>query len=285
MSDSIAKRRPTRLVGFAAFIALSAPVVSALSLLLGCARGSGVPTGFAAEDPSSAPSDDDASALSPAATAVADATDGGSYGPAGTDSCAASSDDAASDGGAADADDSGFVATPSVGDLVITEIMFDPSGPVPQAQWFEIYNLAPVPELLSGLTIVDGWGDAQVIASGVPVIVPPSTYVVLARDLATATSSGIPGGAIVYEYGAGLPFDQGITLAPDDTGDLSLWSGGVELVDVPYGPWGMAFYGQSIELGILQYLDADQPDNWCVAQLPWAPGSDDGTPGLASDCL
>jgi hypothetical protein len=250
-----------------------------------CATGVGEPTVFQTGD--SSPSYDAGSR----GVATLSAGDGsGTYSPAGTDSYDASGDDAPDDGGGI-ADDAGSfapdassVATPSVGDLVITEIMFDPSGPIPQAQWFEVYNLTASPELLSGLTIVDGWGDAQVIDSTVPAIAPPFTYVVLVRDRGTAASNGIPDASIVYEYGAGLPSDQGIELASDATGDLALYGGGVQLVDVPYGPWGIAFPGQSIELGPLQYAGGDQPGNWCVAQLSWAAGSDDGTPGFASDC-
>jgi hypothetical protein len=287
MSDSIAKPRATRSVPSVAFVPPALLIAGALPMLLaGCATGSGSPAPFSTEVP--APSYDAAPSGPPSATAAGDSADDGEYGPAGAEACVASWEDAsadAEDGGAADADDGGSIALPAVGDIVITEIMFDPSGPVPEAQWFELYNLTATPQLLTGLTIEDGWGDSQGIESGVPVIAPPFTYVVLVRDLATAVSSGIPDGSIVYEYGAGLPSDQGIELASDATGDVSLWSGGLELVDVPYGRWSMAFPGQSIELGPLQYAGADDPANWCVGQLPWAAGSDDGTPGFASDCL
>jgi len=203
----------------------------------------------------------------------------------------ASGEDAADDTFDEDADDGGPPWTvgvlpplPMPGDLVITEIMFQPSGPEPESEWFEVYNLTAAPELLSGLTIQDGWGDAQMIASAPPVIVPPFAYVLLVRDAATAVSSAVPSVSIVYEYGTGLSSDQGIELAWDSTGDLSLWNGAVELVDVPYGPWNVAFLGQSIELGPLQAAGADQAANWCVAQSPWSSGSDDGTPGLPNDC-
>jgi len=290
--------------------------VLALAPLVACATGSGSPADFL--PPSTADVYGDGAAVeAQAATAAGPGAPARSYGQAAPPSCDATccdaspsapddgsagvavlgADDAsapdaedapfpdADDGAAGDADDAAPVAaSPWVGDLVITEIMFDPSGPVPEAQWFEVYNLTSTPEILDGLTIQDGWGDAQTIPPGAMVIVPPFAYAVLVRDLATAVSNAILGASIVYEYGAGQPSDQGIELASDATGDLSLWSGGLVLVDVPYGPWGLASPGQSIELGALQYAGADQPASWCLALYPWAPGSDDGTPGLPNDC-
>jgi hypothetical protein len=280
---------------------LAATALGPIYALLACATGTGSPTAFSTENQGAA--DDAAFADKAAAFSRADASLDQSYDPAAPSSCDASLEDAladaddaapadaddasvgdADDGGAGGDDGGGAAVTPSVGELIITEIMFDPSGSVPEAQWFEVYNLTAAPELLSGLTIQDGWGDAQMIASAPPVIVPPFAYVLLVRDAATAVSSAVPSVSIVYEYGTGLSSDQGIELAWDSTGDLSLWNGAVELVDVPYGPWNVAFLGQSIELGPLQAAGADQAANWCVAQSPWSSGSDDGTPGLPNDC-
>jgi hypothetical protein len=181
-------------------------------------------------------------------------------------------------------DSTQIVALPAQGDLLVTEVMFDPSGAVPDAQWFEVYNTTSVPELLSGLTIFDGYSNAHVIASQPPVIAPPGAYVLLVRDRATADAASVPDSAIVYEYGAGLASNDGIKLATDSTGDLSLWNDTSQIVDVPYGSWGMASVGQSIELSILQSTAEGQGSSWCIAQVPWAPGADDGTPGAVSDC-
>jgi len=279
MSDSTAKTRSAWLAA------------TALPLLVSCATGADGATAFSRGSAGTSydAALDDATQTIPPGDSARDP----SYGQAPAAPCDAWVAAADVDGGTADADDGGAADTddaeatavaPSVGDLVITELMFDPSGPVPEAQWFEIYNLTAMPELLSGLTIQDGWGDTQVIASGAPVIAPPFGYVVLVRDLATAVADAVPGASIVYEYGAGLPSDQGIELAFDVTGDLSIWSGNLQLADVPYGPWGLSSLGQSIELGPLQYAGADQAASWCLAQSPWAPGSDDGTPGLPNDC-
>jgi len=179
-----------------------------------------------------------------------------------------------------------FVA--ALGDLLITEVMFAPIGPRPQAEWFEVYNTADTPRLLSGLTILDGSMQAHTIASGVasgaPVVAPPGAYVLLVRDRATAIANGLPPDAIVYEYGAGLAPDQGVQLDDGATGAISLWNAGLELAGAPYGSWGLVAVGQSVELSALQLVGSDTGASWCYGELPWAPGSDYGTPGAVNDC-
>ena len=287
MSDSTAKTDSVCSVCSARSVrSICAAAMALSSALISCANGGGTPTAFSDDN---APASYDAASGGTTAEAISanDAADDESYGSADAPSCTVSPpDDSADASDDADADDGSSAAvTPSIGDLVITEIMFDPSGPVPEAQWFEVYNLTDEPELLNGLTIEDSWGDAQTISSTPPVIAPPFAYVVLVRDMSTAVSNGIPAGSIVYEYGAGQSSYQGIEFASDWTGDLSLWNGGQEIVDVPYGGWGLSYTGDSIELASLQFVGADQPGNWCVAQQPWGPGSDYGTPGVASDCF
>jgi hypothetical protein len=199
----------------------------------------------------------------------------------------ASGDDGGASEGQAGAEGAAAMAgavAPALGDLLVTEVMFDPSGVQPGAQWFEIHNLAQSPKLLSGLTIEDQNGIVAVIASDPPVVVPAGSYAVIVRDRAQALAGFIPAGSIVFEYGSGQSADAGIQLASDVTGELSLWQGSLELDDVPYGLWGMDSPGHSVELGPQQLVGADQPWNWCLASNPWATASDEGTPGQANDC-
>jgi hypothetical protein len=156
---------------------------------------------------------------------------------------------------------------PFRGDLLITEVMFDPLGPTPQAEWFEVYNATGSPLSLSGLTIQDGYEDSHVIAGGPSVMLAANAYGVLVRDRITAFLVGIPTPSVVYEYGTGLADDQGI-----------------ELDDVPYGPWDAGSIGQTIELDGLVFDGSDRADRWCLGQNPWTEYSDWGTPGAASDC-
>jgi hypothetical protein len=184
----------------------------------------------------------------------------------------------------ADVDPPVNAATPRPGDLLITEIMFEPSGPEPLAEWFEVYNAAPVPERLDGMTIRDGYPHEQVVAAAAPVVVPPQAYAVLVRDRTTATVTSVPPASMAYDYGGGLPADQGVVLGNGAGGDLSLWSGATLVADVPYGPWSISGVGQSIELAVLRYEGSDQAWAWCAAPNPWAAATDYGTPGAANDC-
>jgi hypothetical protein len=177
-----------------------------------------------------------------------------------------------------------IASTASPGDLLITEIMFAPWGPEPQSEWFEIYNTSVDPKLLSGLTLQDGYPRTHVIAADPPVVIPSQTYVVLVRDRAVAVANVVPDAAIAYEYGAGLAPGEGIQLENDASGALSLWNGSTLLANVPYGPWGLTSYGQSIELDALDLDGSDDAASWCLAENAWAAGSDDGTPGSDNDC-
>jgi hypothetical protein len=172
---------------------------------------------------------------------------------------------------------------PEPGELAITEVMLSPSGPEPASEWFEIYNRASSPRRLNGLIVEDGDGDTDVIPPAPPVVVAPGTYALLVRDQAAAVQALVPASSVAYAYGAGLPWYEGIELDDGDVGDLSLWNGSTLLADVPYGQWDSSWVGQSIELATPE-SDASDPSQWCVARSPWAPGSDDGTPGAASDC-
>jgi len=175
------------------------------------------------------------------------------------------------------------MATPAPGDLAITEVMLSPSGPEPSSEWFEIYNLAPSPRLLNGLTIQDGAGDTAIVTSAAAVVLPAATYGLFVRDEDAAVQTFVPAPAIVYAYGAGVAASAGIELDEGTAGDLSLWSNGTLLADVPYGMWDASWVGQSLELETPQ-SDATDPNQWCIAQSPWASGSDDGTPGAPNDC-
>ncbi len=197
--------------------------------------------------------------------------------------------DAESDADDADAGDSApftvavLPPLPAPGDLVITEVMFQPSGPEPESEWFEIYNQASGPRLLSGVTIEDGYLDTEVIASNPIVVAPPGEYLLLVRTMAGAQTALLPAASIVYAYGVGVPDDAGIELDAGPFGEITLWSGQTAVADVPYGQWGVSAPGQSLELSTSATSQSD-PSQWCIAENPWAPGSDDGTPGAASDC-
>ncbi len=187
--------------------------------------------------------------------------------------------------GDADVADASPGSRPSPGDLLITEVMFYPSGAEPQSEWFEVYNLTGSPKVLSGLTIQDGYPRTHTIGTSPVVVAPPYAYVVLVRSRSAAQTDLLPASSVVYEYGAGVLADQGIQLENGVGGAVSLWDGTTELADVPYGSWGAAVApGETIEMSALRYTGSDTPSAWCVARYAWAIGADDGTPGAPGDC-
>jgi hypothetical protein len=171
---------------------------------------------------------------------------------------------------------------PTQGEVLITEVMYDPSGVEPASEWFELYNTTTETRTLSGLTIVDGANRTHVIGAGITIA--PGAYVVLVRKDSAAATAKVPQAAIVYEYGANLADGSGIQLANGSTGGLSLRDGSDTIAQADYGGWYTQAGGSSLQLKTLTYAAAQQSSSWCLSTSPWTTGSDKGTPGAASDC-
>ncbi|MGB5983051.1 MAG: lamin tail domain-containing protein [Nonlabens sp.] len=94
----------------------------------------------------------------------------------------------------------------NVGDLIVTEIMFDPaSGDEEDREWFEVYNTTNSPIDMNGWTLGDNSSGSRdhVISSMNPVIVPANSYAVLVYLENTTFNPGITNA--IYEYGSGTP--------------------------------------------------------------------------------
>lgn len=185
-----------------------------------------------------------------------------------------------SDAGAADA--APTIPKPASGEILVTEVMYSTFTPEPASEWIEIYSKATSVRSLSGLTLKDGGGRTHVIAAGLTIA--PAAYVILSRNKAAAISAKVPAGAIVYEYGTGLPDNAGIVLANGNTGGISLLDGATTLVSVPYGPWFSQSGGSSIQLKALDAAQESASAGWCLSLSTWTTGSEKGTPGSAADC-
>lgn len=171
---------------------------------------------------------------------------------------------------------------PAQGEVLITEVMYDPSGNEPAAEWFEFHNAASSARTLSGLTIADGGNRTHVIRKGVTI--DPGAYVVFVRSRSAATAAKVPSNTVVYEYGLGLPVGDGLQLANASTGSLWLRDGGTTIARADYGGWYSQSGGSSIQLDSLTWAASGQKSDWCLSTTEWSPGSDNGTPGAASDC-
>ncbi len=204
-------------------------------------------------------------------------------GGAQSDSGGHESGDAAKDAATLTSPDTGpTVPKPAQGEVLITEVMYNPSGPEPKSEWFEVRNVATAPRDLGGLTIADGAGRTHVIAANT--VVAPGAYVLFVRDRATALAQKVPSAAIDYEYGTGMADTAGIVLLNGSTGAVSIHDGSTTIAQAPYGGWFAQPGGLSVQLKVLDYAKSASQSSWCLSPSAWTTGADRGTPGAASDC-
>ena len=180
-------------------------------------------------------------------------------------------------------------AEPKAGDLVITEIMFNPlnaplSGSTELGEWFEVVNTSSASIDLRGLVIVSGTsggGTEQVTISGnVPVVLAPGAYGIIAK-----TDKTMNGGVnTLYVYGAltlGNSFADYVALY------IGMFPGGALLDQAGYtaSDSGKAAYnGASFSLDPTKVSTSlnDVDTNFCAAKTVMTDG-DKGTPGAAND--
>ena len=258
-----------------------------VALAWGCAQGAvdeaavGIDPTVPEVDASWAPSPEAPSAKVPEADDETPPEDEEDPPPNGPPPASAGPDDDAGPPGTV-APPTGPAPAPAQGEVLITEVMYDPSGNEPATEWIEVHNRATGARLLGGLTIVDGGNRTHVIAGSLTVA--PGAYVVLARDRAAATAAKVPAAAIVYEYGKGLASSTGVQLANGATGGGSLRNGASIIAQAAYGGWFSQPGGSSIQLKTLTYPGSIQKANWCLSSGAWTTGSDKGTPGAGADC-
>ena len=165
--------------------------------------------------------------------------------------------------------------TPGAGDLVITEILYDPAAVSDtRGEWFEVHNPGATDFALDGCVVAFGPpGDSATrVVTGVTL--PAGGWQVFARN--AEDNGGLPPG--VHAYG-GLSLANG-----GDTVTLSCGPAGAQVIvdTVAYGvdePWptgsGKAL---SLSAGALTAAANDAATAWCLATTPYGAG-DLGTPG------
>lgn len=176
-------------------------------------------------------------------------------------------------------DDSGVQQTGAVGygELLITEIMYDPSAlSDTDGEWFEIYNNSD--QVVNLQNLILGRDDANRHIISDPIELSPATYFVFTRsDLATDATNE-------YNYGSDI-------LLPNTGAILSIFNEGTEtnpgalIFSVNYGadyfPNGS---GASIGLNPDNIIAADAilGTSWCTSTTVYTTG-DMGTPGVVND--
>lgn len=157
----------------------------------------------------------------------------------------------------------------AAGEVVISEIMYNPLGSEPAAEWFEVVNRTEIPLELNGVTFTSG---TELGSYGTPMVLLPQARVVFCRS----TADG-PAGCQMY----------GQVVLNNRADDISITAGGVLLDRVAYGTtgaWPRSVNGRAIGLreSSLDAMANDLAGNWCLASTP--AGSDLGTPGAPNDC-
>ena len=163
------------------------------------------------------------------------------------------------------------------GDLVMTEIMYNPDGVVDSAgEWVEIYNPTTVTFDVTGVAFADNTGSFKVAnPAGGALLLPPASYLVVASN-AEPTANGNVKGALKWAGGTALAnTGEALTLTSVDGALL-------DTVTYKVGASGWPdLVGASLTLepSLMGSATAnDDAASWCAAATPWS-GGDKGTPG------
>jgi hypothetical protein len=170
--------------------------------------------------------------------------------------------------------DGGPATKPTQGEVLITEVMYNPSTLEPDTEWFEVYNAASGPRDIGGLVMGDGTRTETITGS---VVVPAGAYVVLANKNIGST---VPASSIAYLY-------SNLQLANSNTAASVLLSdSATTIAQAPYGGFSATIkaQGSSLQLQSLTYADESVSASWCKSTLTWSGSTDKGTPGAATKC-
>jgi hypothetical protein len=157
----------------------------------------------------------------------------------------------------------------SAGELLVCELMIDPSVSDTNGEWFEVYVVATDYIDLKGL-YVTGSGS---FAVGQSVFAAPGAFILLGRNGNSGSNGGV---SLDYSYGSALSL-------PNMSGTLTLMtSSSGSLIDAV--SWTGSTAAKSRELKITEF-DAssnDNESNWADALAAFGAG-DLGTPGQPND--
>jgi hypothetical protein len=162
------------------------------------------------------------------------------------------------------------------GDLLITEIMYDPTALTDTyGEWFEIYNNTDHPVNLQHLVISKNTTDRHIITAAITM--PPRGYQVFARHESAVTGDK-------YVYGTSITLNNtGAILSVSNYGTDG--TDGAVICSVNYAGEGFpAASGASICLSPASLNSQDEPlgTSWCVSVSAYSTG-DLGTPGAIND--
>ena len=173
-------------------------------------------------------------------------------------------------------DDDSVPTSSSFGDLVITEILHNPSGADGLREWFEILNTTANPIQLDGWTISDDGVDSHTITGGK--VIAPGALAVLG-----ASESPVDNGGANVDYAYGT--DISLANAPDE---IHLHDPSGTLIDSVAYDDGPNFpdtegYSQSLDPASMNASSNNFGSLWCESPgAVFGTGGDRGTPGVAN---
>jgi hypothetical protein len=191
----------------------------------------------------------------------------------------------------------------AAGDLVVTEVMFNPHGlsaggdgsdsSDSTGEWFEIYNAKDVAVNLRGLVLTDVDSTrAQTHTIASDVVVAAGSYVVLGNSTSRSVNGDVP---VAYAW----PADGSWTLGNNAGDEIVLKAGSLVIDAVAYTnadsdgdgvkDWPDV-KGFSMSLNVLDASGNDLPANWCLPVDTFGPeivydvggNRQHGTPGAAN---
>ncbi len=178
------------------------------------------------------------------------------------------------------------------GDLVLTEIMADPSGTQPEEEWIELTNVSGAVVMLDGLFMSPECGSPFVV-SPESWILPNGASMVFCHDDAQL------GVDCDYVYGSDVHGSSALSATysedfclDEEAGGVSMESFlGITLDQVQWTAdtdgWPASVVGSSwvLDPGAVDHLANDDGSNWCFPQASETFGSGDfGTPGALATC-
>ncbi|SFU28896.1 Por secretion system C-terminal sorting domain-containing protein [Pustulibacterium marinum] len=170
----------------------------------------------------------------------------------------------------------GDVTCANAGDVIITEIMQNPSAVYDnEGEWFELYNTTSSDINMQGWVIKDEASEGEEFTISA-LTIPANGYVVLGTNADVTTNGNV---TVDYEYGSAISLGNGtdgiIIECTETVIDQVTWDNGDTFPDPN---------GASMELATNAYDATSNDDgaNWAEATSTYGDG-DLGTPGLEND--
>jgi len=170
------------------------------------------------------------------------------------------------------------------GELLITEIMFDPAKVNDlTGEWFEVYNATA-----QDITLCKGWvfrdEGTDSYSNLNDIVITPGGRSLFVRSGDGTVNGGLPS---FFDLAWGGAMSLSNTSAGDE---IVLELDGVVIDRVAYTPWAVSGHAMQLDQAILDALDPSNPDDtvndtrnpWCEATQPYGKG-DLGTPGTLND--